>query len=61
MSDGFEDRVKVSGEFGMVARDLPLPDPGEQNHLPAILVDRDGQRGFRVGDASQAAARLGRL
>jgi len=47
-------------EFGMVASDLLLPDPGQQNNLVAIRV-RDGTSARVVGRPSgQAAARLGR-
>jgi hypothetical protein len=60
MRDGFHDRVEVSGEFGVIAGDLLLPDPGEQNDLTAVPVrDRD-QFASSSAMPAQTAGRPGR-
>jgi hypothetical protein len=60
LGDGLEDRGEVGGELGVIADDLLLPDPGEQDHLMTIAVRDRGQDGFGIGHAAERAAAVGR-
>ena len=58
MGDRIDDRVEVSRELGVIARDLLLPDPGEQHHRATIPVDYRCQDGV-IGHAGETAAAFG--
>jgi hypothetical protein len=52
--------MTVTGVLGVVARDLLVPDPGEQNDLSAIWVDDARDARVFGWHAAQAAAAIGR-